>query len=107
MEGILEVPAVAFQPAPEVESALVRMAPYRLPPHRARDEQLFSLIVRSAFAQRRKTLRNALRGRFGAADFAQMGIDPGLRAQELPVADFTRMANYAAGFSQAEAQENP
>lgn len=98
MEGILEVPASAFQPAPEVESAFVRMAPYRLPPHRARDERLFGLIVEAAFAQRRKTLRNTLRGRFGSADFARMAIDPGLRAQDLAVADFTRMANYAGGF---------
>lgn len=107
MERLLEVPAAAFQPAPEVESALVRMAPYRLPPYRARDEQLFGLIVRAAFAQRRKTLRNALRGRFGSADFSRMGIDPGLRAQDLPVADFALMANYAGGFSQAGARENP
>jgi 16S rRNA (adenine1518-N6/adenine1519-N6)-dimethyltransferase len=102
MAGILEVPAAAFQPAPEVESALVRMTPYRRPPHRARDERLFGLIVRTAFAQRRKTLRNALRGFFGAADFARMAIDPGLRAQDLPVADFTRMADYAAAAAGAE-----
>ena len=98
MEQIIEVPAAAFQPVPAVESALVRMIPHRRLPHRARDERLFALIVGAAFAQRRKTLRNALRGRFGAADFSRLAIDPGLRAQDLSVADFVRLADYAGGF---------
>ncbi len=99
MARILEVGAAAFRPAPEVESALVRMAPYRLLPHPASDERLFGLIVAEAFAQRRKTLRNTLRGRFGAADFALLKIDPRLRAQDLSVADFTRLSDYAAAAS--------
>jgi 16S rRNA (adenine1518-N6/adenine1519-N6)-dimethyltransferase len=75
-----------------VESALVRMEPYRPLPNPARDEALFADIVAAAFAQRRKTLRNTLKGRFGAADFERLGIDPGLRAQDLPVSSFVRLA---------------
>lgn len=95
METVLEVPATAFRPVPKVVSALVRMRPLAPLPHPARDERLFGVIVATAFAQRRKTLRNALRGRFAAGDFVRVGIDPGLRAQDLPVSDFVRLADYA------------
>jgi 16S rRNA (adenine1518-N6/adenine1519-N6)-dimethyltransferase len=94
LEPLFDVPARAFQPAPKVQSAFVRMIPRRPLPHPARDETLFAAIVTAAFAQRRKTLRNTLKGRFGPEDFARLGIDPGRRAQELGVADFVRMANY-------------
>ncbi len=95
MEHVLEVPAAAFHPVPKVESAVVRMTPFVRPPHPARDEALFANIVKAAFAQRRKTLRNALKLHFGADDFRRLGVDAGLRAQDLPVADFVRLADYA------------
>jgi 16S rRNA (adenine1518-N6/adenine1519-N6)-dimethyltransferase len=95
MERVLDVPPAAFQPAPKVESALVRMAPFQAPSPAARDEALFGAIVATAFGKRRKTLRNALKQQFDAGDFARLAIDPGLRAENLPVADFVRLANYA------------
>ena len=93
MECVLEVPGAAFRPAPKVESALVRMIPHRPLLQPARDESLFASIVAAAFAQRRKTLRNTLKGHFGTADFARLGMDPAQRAQELRVEDFVRLAN--------------
>ena len=93
MERVLEVPAAAFDPVPKVESAVIRLTPYPRLPHPARDEAAFGKIVTAAFSQRRKTLRNALRGYFSAADFARLGVDAGLRAQDLGVADFVRMAD--------------
>jgi len=99
MECMLEVPAAAFSPAPKVESAVVRMTPFARLPHPARDEAALGKIVAAAFSQRRKTLRNALRGYFGAADFERLGVDAGLRAQDLGVADFVRMADAASRFS--------
>jgi len=50
-------------------------------------------IVAAAFAQRRKTLRNALRAHFKAADFERLGVNAGLRAQDLRVEDFVRLAD--------------
>jgi 16S rRNA (adenine1518-N6/adenine1519-N6)-dimethyltransferase len=97
MEPILAVPATAFDPAPEVESAVVRLAPFPRLPHPARDEARLRMVVTAAFSQRRKTLRNALKGYFGAADFERLGLDGGLRAQDLSVADFVRLADAAAG----------
>jgi 16S rRNA (adenine1518-N6/adenine1519-N6)-dimethyltransferase len=93
MERVLEVPAAAFDPVPKVESAVVRLTPYSRLPHPARDEAALGKIVTAAFSQRRKTLRNALRGYFSAVDFERLGVDAGLRAQDLGVADFVRMAD--------------
>jgi len=93
MERILDVPAAAFNPAPKVESAVVRLTPFSRLPHPARDEAALGKIVTAAFSQRRKTLRNALRGYFDAADFERLGVDAGLRAQDLGVEDFVRLAD--------------
>ena len=97
MELILAVPAAAFDPAPKVASSVVRMTPYANLPHRARDEAAFAKIVATAFSQRRKTLRNSLKGYFSAADFERLDVDGSLRAQDLDVADFVRLADAVAG----------
>jgi len=93
MECVLEVAPEAFHPVPKVESAVVRMTPFARPPHPARDEAAFGRVVTAAFAQRRKTLRNALKGHFTAGDFDRLGIDAGLRAQDLRVEDFVRLSD--------------
>jgi len=95
MEQLLDVPPTAFRPVPKVESAVVRLTPFERPPHPARNETAFGKIVAAAFSQRRKTLRNALRAHFRGADFEKLGVDAGLRAQDLRVADFVRLADYA------------
>jgi len=97
MEQLLEVPPTAFRPAPRVESAVVRMTPFARLPHPARNETAFRKIVAAAFSQRRKTLRNALQAHFRAADFEPLGVDAGLRAQDLRVEDFVRLADASAG----------
>lgn len=96
MEKLLEVPPTAFRPAPKVESAVVRLTPFARLPHPASNEAAFGKVVAAAFSQRRKTLRNALQAYFTAADFERLGVDAGLRAQDLPVADFVRLGNAAA-----------
>jgi 16S rRNA (adenine1518-N6/adenine1519-N6)-dimethyltransferase len=96
VEPILAVPAAAFQPAPKVESAVVRMVPLRRGADERCDEMLFAKVVASAFMQRRKTLRNSLRSYLAIDDFAALGIDARARAQELSVADFLKVTNYVA-----------
>jgi 16S rRNA (adenine1518-N6/adenine1519-N6)-dimethyltransferase len=93
MEPVLAVTADAFRPAPRVESAVVRMVPLAPLPHPARDERAFGRVVAAAFARRRKTLRNALRANFSAEDFERLGVDAGLRPQDLRVEDFVRLAD--------------
>jgi 16S rRNA (adenine1518-N6/adenine1519-N6)-dimethyltransferase len=94
MEYLLTVPPEAFDPAPKVESAFVRVVPYPAPPHPARDEKLFAKVVAAAFAQRRKTLRNTLKGILDDAGFAALNINPQLRAENLGVAQFVAVANH-------------
>lgn len=94
MEKLLDVPPESFRPAPKVDSAIVRMVPLPVAEIAVRNEKLFAAIVRTAFGQRRKTLRNTLRSYLSEEDFAQLGIDAQLRAENLAVADFIRVANY-------------
>lgn len=96
LEPLLTIPATAFRPTPKVESAVVRMVPFGRLPHCARDEAWFSRIVAAAFSQRRKTLRNALKGYIGADDFSRLGVDANLRPQDLAIAEFVRLADVAA-----------
>ncbi|HKB60224.1 MAG TPA: 16S rRNA (adenine(1518)-N(6)/adenine(1519)-N(6))-dimethyltransferase RsmA [Gallionellaceae bacterium] len=92
MEKLLDVPPESFRPAPKVNSAIVRMIPMRQEEIVVRDEETFAAVVAAAFGQRRKTLRNTLRDRLSDADFADLGIDPQLRAENLGVSEFARIA---------------
>ena len=92
MERLFNVAAGAFRPPPKVDSAVVRMVPLR---ERIQcDEAVFEKIVREAFSARRKILRNALP--LGPQDYADLGIDPGLRPENLAPADYVRIARRAA-----------
>lgn len=93
VERLFTVPSGAFRPAPKVESAIVRLTPSRSDALPARDPARFAAIVAAAFGQRRKTLRNTLRELLGPEDFETAGVDPGSRAEQLPVEDFVRLAN--------------
>lgn len=94
MVYLITVPPEAFEPAPKVESAFVRCVPHAVLPHVANDEALFAKIVTAAFGQRRKTLRNTLKGLLDDAGFTALNINPQLRAENLAVADFVAIANY-------------
>jgi 16S rRNA (adenine1518-N6/adenine1519-N6)-dimethyltransferase len=83
----------AFRPPPKVDSAVVRLVPRPAAEVGIEDPARFAAIVRDAFGQRRKTLRNALSRLCDEATIRAAGIDPGTRAEQLPVADFVRLAN--------------
>ncbi len=82
----------AFKPAPKVDSSIVRLVPRRDETVAIADPERFAALVRAAFAQRRKTLRNNLKGLAEASRIEALGIDPGCRAETLGVADFKRLA---------------
>ena len=94
MEYLITVPPEAFEPAPKVESAFVRCVPHAKLPFVANDTKLFAKVVLAAFGQRRKTLRNTLKGLLDDAGFAALDINPQLRAENLGVADFVAISNY-------------
>ncbi len=90
--GFHERPA----PPPQVNSAVVRMLPRPQAQLTAASQAGLEQVVRRAFGQRRKTLRNSLAGLLEAEDYAALGIAPGLRAENLAVADFVAISNYLA-----------
>lgn len=94
MEYLVTVPPEAFDPAPKVESAFVRCVPFATLPYPASNEALFAKVVTAAFGQRRKTLRNTLKGLLDDAGFTALGIDSQLRAENLGVAEFVTISNY-------------
>ncbi|WP_407354217.1 16S rRNA (adenine(1518)-N(6)/adenine(1519)-N(6))-dimethyltransferase RsmA [Luteimonas sp. R10] len=93
---LFDIPPGAFRPPPKVDSAVVRLLPR--PPQAVGidDPARFAAVVRAAFGQRRKTLRNALSGVCDAAEIAAAVIDPTSRAEQLAVADFVRLANISS-----------
>lgn len=94
MEKLLDVPPESFRPAPKVNSAIVRMIPLPVDKIVVKNEKLFGEIVGTAFGQRRKTLRNTLKGFLNEAEFAEIGINPQLRAENLSVESFAAIAAF-------------
>ncbi|WP_426683293.1 16S rRNA (adenine(1518)-N(6)/adenine(1519)-N(6))-dimethyltransferase RsmA [Xanthomonas translucens pv. undulosa] len=93
--SLFVVPPGAFRPPPKVDSALVRLVPHAPQDIGIADRRRFADVVRAAFGQRRKILRNALGGVCDAAQFEAAGVRPDARAEQLEVADFVRLANVA------------
>lgn len=89
---LFDVAPGAFRPPPKVDSAVVRLLPRPAGEIGIADRARFADVVRAAFGQRRKTLRNALSGVVATTAIQAAGIDPGLRAEQLSVADFVRLA---------------
>ena len=81
----------AFTPAPKVMSAVVHVTPADMPP--GVSARMLERLTEAAFGQRRKMLRQSLKGLPGAlAALEQLGIDPARRAETLSVAEFTGLA---------------
>jgi 16S rRNA (adenine1518-N6/adenine1519-N6)-dimethyltransferase len=89
---LFRVPPGAFNPAPKVESAVVRIVPRALSQQQVARLPALDTVVRKAFSQRRKTLRNTLKGLLDSADLERQGVDPGRRAETLTMAEFDAMA---------------
>ncbi|NND48228.1 MAG: 16S rRNA (adenine(1518)-N(6)/adenine(1519)-N(6))-dimethyltransferase RsmA [Woeseiaceae bacterium] len=94
VEPLFDVDRLAFDPPPAVTSAVVRLDP--LPPNTfvIEDEAALSTLIATAFMQRRKTLRNSLRTVAEIADFEAVGIDAGLRPEQVSIADYVSLGNH-------------
>ncbi len=93
VESLFEVPPEAFSPRPKVTSAVVKLTPFEQLPHPARDAGLLQRLVRDAFNQRRKTLRNALKQLATPEQIEAAGVDPGARPETLTLRDYVQLAN--------------
>ena len=93
IDAQFDVDRAAFDPPPEVTSAVVSMIPLPAGTYAIQDEARLSQLVAQAFSQRRKTIRNALRHVADEALLESVGIDPKLRPEAVEIADYVRLAN--------------
>jgi 16S rRNA (adenine1518-N6/adenine1519-N6)-dimethyltransferase len=100
------VPPSAFSPPPKVMSTVVRITPRAIPPVAVQDEASLFRIIHAAFAQRRKTLANALCHEFQPIDPALLrrtlednGIAPSRRGETLTLDEFARVSDALQGRS--------
>jgi 16S rRNA (adenine1518-N6/adenine1519-N6)-dimethyltransferase len=93
VENLFAVPPTAFDPAPKVESAIVRLIPHEQLPHPATNFKTFEKLVNVAFQQRRKTLRNALKQLLAPEMIEQLPIDTAVRAEEITLAEYVATSN--------------
>ena len=94
IEWLIDVPPGSFDPPPKVQSAFVRLIPKDVSELNAKNPAKFAQVVQTAFSQRRKMLRNTLKSILSDAGFAELGIVPTCRAEDVTVEDFVRIANY-------------
>ena len=107
-ELLFDVPPDCFLPAPKVTSSVLRLTPRPLPAE-IEDEAFFFRVVRAAFAQRRKTLLNALGAAFGgqfskeelAGLLADCGLPENVRGERLGIPEYAALAR---ALRQAETQ---
>jgi len=90
---LFEVPPGAFNPPPKVTSAVFRLEPYVTKPIIAKDEKALARLVAHVFTQRRKTLRNSLKGMLAEDAFERAGVDPMARPETLSLSAFVALAD--------------
>lgn len=98
-EFLFEVPPGAFNPPPKVTSAVFRLTPYSQKPLSAQDEKQFASLVSHVFTQRRKTLRNTLKGKLDEEGFARAQVDPMARPENLSLAQFVALADACTAYT--------
>lgn len=91
MELLFVVPPTAFDPPPQVDSAIVRMIPLAQPLQC--DVATLEKVVTKAFSQRRKVIRNCVAGMFTENELIDAGVDPQVRPEAVPMEQFVQLAN--------------
>ena len=90
---LIPVPPTSFNPAPKVQSAVVRLTPYNEVPYRVDNLNLLSQIVSLCFQQRRKTLKNCLSNFADYLSSDSISVDLTKRPEQLSVKDFVTLTN--------------
>ena len=95
VERLFLIPPGVFDPVPKIDSALLRLIPKKNRPLNTNQEKNLEEIVKLAFGQRRKTLRNNLKTLFSDEQWAnkKISIDPQQRAENLSVENFVELTN--------------
>lgn len=93
VDHLFDVGPDAFRPAPRVHSAVVRLRVRARPAVATISEDHLRRLIAKLFTQRRKTVRNGLRGLVDSSGIRAAGVDPGLRPERLSLAEFARLAD--------------
>jgi len=102
VEKHFNVDAAAFSPPPKVMSPVITLVPKT--PETDIDSALFASIVKQAFSQRRKILKNNLGQWLDTEDYVQLGISPGQRAQELTLQQFKAITRHMMSKNPADGE---
>jgi 16S rRNA (adenine1518-N6/adenine1519-N6)-dimethyltransferase len=94
VEHLFDVAPEAFEPKPKVVSAVVRLTPYLTSPYEQVDWKSLEQIVAKAFAMRRKTLINNLKGLVSASQLQDLGIDGARRPEQISVSEYVQLAKF-------------
>jgi 16S rRNA (adenine1518-N6/adenine1519-N6)-dimethyltransferase len=105
VEALFTIGPGAFRPPPRVDSALVRLVPYRQSPYQIDSWRVFGELVNQAFSQRRKTLRNSLKQWLSAEQIVAAGVDPATRPEQLSLREFAYLANRVVALSKRDGEE--
>lgn len=103
-EILFEVSAGSFMPAPKVDSSVIKLEILPNPPVKADNEELLFRVIKSAFAQRRKTLGNSISSGLSVSKaqisdiLADAGVSQNARAEQLTLKQFADIANCLNGF---------
>ena len=90
---MFNAPSAAFTPRTKVSSAIVRLTPHEVLPVQAQDAECLQTVIRTAFNQRRKTLRNSMKTLLGDELLNSLAVDASLRPENLSLADFVLIAD--------------
>ena len=102
VDNLFEVPPESFDPAPKVDSAIVRLTPYQKLPYTADNIDNLDLLVKTAFSQRRKTLRNALKQLVSDEEAERVNLDLSKRAETISLEQFVNYSNQLWGSEKAQ-----
>jgi 16S rRNA (adenine1518-N6/adenine1519-N6)-dimethyltransferase len=95
-ERLIDVPPAAFAPSPKVNSGVIRIQPKAVKRQQIDDLNTLETLVRRAFGQRRKTLRNNLHGWVSDQTLEALNINASDRPERLPVETYVTLANALA-----------
>ena len=97
-DELFEVSPSCFSPQPKVNSAIVKLTPYKTLPYIATDVDHLSRLVNCAFQQRRKTLHNALKplvnAELATVSASSLPVNTRLRPENLSVSDYVKLSNF-------------
>lgn len=91
---VMEIGPEAFKPAPKVDSAIVRLIPHKIIKNPVKDINVLNQVCLAAFNQRRKTIRNSFKKLISSEQLELLGLDAGLRPENLTVDEYIMLANF-------------